>query len=43
LGTSLYIGGKTKAAAHYDTIVTDAILELDGQKVLDGKELLLRY
>ncbi len=43
LGTSLYIGGKTKAAAHYDTIVTDAVLELDGQKVLDGKELLLRY
>ena len=43
LGTSLYIGGTVKAAAHYDTIVTDAVLELDGRAVLDGKKLLLAY
>lgn len=41
LGTSAYIGGKVKAAAHYDTIVTDATLELDGCVVLQGTELLL--
>jgi leucyl aminopeptidase (aminopeptidase T) len=43
LGTSLYIGGTVKAAAHYDTIVTDAVLELDGRTVLKGTELLLPY
>ena len=43
LGTSLYIGGTVKAAAHYDTIVTDAVLELDGVPVLDGKKLLLPF
>jgi len=41
LGTSAYIGGTVKAAAHYDTIVTDAVLELDGRAVLRGTELLL--
>jgi leucyl aminopeptidase (aminopeptidase T) len=41
LGTSAYIGGTVKAAAHYDTILTDATLELDGQPVLRGTELLL--
>lgn len=41
LGTSAYIGGTIKAAAHYDTIVTDATLELDGETVLKGTELLL--
>jgi leucyl aminopeptidase (aminopeptidase T) len=41
LGTSAYIGGTVKAAAHYDTIVTDALLELDGRPVLRGTELLL--
>jgi len=43
LGTSLYIGGTVKAAAHYDTIVTDAVLELDGRPVLKGTELLLPH
>jgi len=43
LGTSFYIGGTVKAAAHYDTIVTDAVLELDGRMVLDGTRLLLDY
>jgi leucyl aminopeptidase (aminopeptidase T) len=41
LGTSAYIGGTVKAAAHYDTIVTDAVLELDGAPVLEGDKLLL--
>jgi leucyl aminopeptidase (aminopeptidase T) len=41
LGTSAYIGGTVKAAAHYDTIVTDAVLELDGRPVLRGTKLLL--
>lgn len=41
LGTSAYIGGTVKAAAHYDTIVTDATLELDGRVVLQGTELRL--
>ena len=41
LGTSIYIGGTVKAAAHYDTIVTDAVLELDGKPVLDGRRLLI--
>ncbi|CAM3777809.1 aminopeptidase [Bordetella tumulicola] len=41
LGTSVYIGGTVKAAAHYDTIVTDATLELDGRAVLVGTKLTL--
>lgn len=41
LGTSAYIGGKVKAAAHYDTIVTDATLALDGRVVLQGTQLHL--
>jgi leucyl aminopeptidase (aminopeptidase T) len=41
LGTSAYIGGTVKAAAHYDTILTNATLELDGRTVLRGTELML--
>lgn len=41
LGTSAYIGGTVKAAAHYDTILTHATLELDGRAVLRGTDLLL--
>lgn len=41
LGTSAYIGGTVKAAAHYDTIVTDAQIWLDDKLVLDGTNLLL--
>lgn len=43
LGTSLYIGGTVKAAAHYDTILTGAVLELDGRPVMDGTRLLLPH
>ena len=41
LGTSLYIGGTVLAAAHYDTIVTNASLELDGKLVLKHTDLLI--
>lgn len=41
LGTSAYIGGTVRAAAHYDTILTEATLELDGRTVLRGTDLLL--
>jgi 2,5-dihydroxypyridine 5,6-dioxygenase len=41
LGTSAYIGGTCKAAAHYDTVVTDAVLELDGHVVFEGDKLLI--
>lgn len=38
LGTSAYIGGLTKAAAHYDTVLVGATLELDSHVVLrNGK------
>lgn len=43
LGTSAYIGGTCLAAAHYDTIVTDAQLELDGVVVFDDGRLLIDY
>jgi leucyl aminopeptidase (aminopeptidase T) len=41
LGTSAYIGGTCKAAAHYDTVLTNATLELDGIVVFDGDRLLV--
>lgn len=40
LGTSAP-GGKCQAAAHYDTVLTGARLELDGQTVFDDRSLLL--
>lgn len=43
LGTSAYIGGTCKAAAHYDTVVTDACLELDGKAVFAGNKMLLPH
>jgi 2,5-dihydroxypyridine 5,6-dioxygenase len=36
LGTSAYIGGKVKAAGHYDMVFKGATLELDGEVVLAG-------
>jgi|SRR6056297_544751 len=41
LGTSAP-GGKCKAAAHYDTVLTGATLELDGCVVFDDRTLLLQ-
>lgn len=43
LGTSAYIGGTCKAAAHYDTVVTNACLELDGKAVFQGTEMLIPH
>ncbi len=40
LGTSAP-GGQCQAAAHYDTVLTDATLELDGVVVFEGTELRL--
>ncbi len=40
LGTSAP-GGECRAAAHYDTVLTGAVLELDGQPVFDGDTLLI--
>ena len=40
LGTSAP-GGNCRAAAHYDTVLTGAVLELDGVRVFDGDELLI--
>ncbi|PLC50552.1 hypothetical protein CR159_05925 [Pollutimonas subterranea] len=41
LGTSAYIGGTVKAAAHYDTIVTEARVWLDDRLVLENDVVLL--
>lgn len=41
LGTSAYIGGTVKAAAHYDTILTQAKMWLDDQLVLENERVLL--
>ena len=43
LGTSAYIGGTCKAAAHYDTVITNACLELDGKKIFEGDRLLIPH
>ena len=40
LGTSAP-GGKCRAAAHYDTVLTGAVLELDGKPVFEGEAFLL--
>lgn len=43
LGTSAYIGGTCKAAAHYDTVVTDVCLELDGKAVFADNKVLIPH
>lgn len=43
LGTSAYIGGTCRAAAHYDTVLTGASLELDGQTVFADNRLLIPH
>jgi leucyl aminopeptidase (aminopeptidase T) len=38
LGTNAYIGGRVKASGHYDVLVSNPTLELDGVAVVkDGK------
>lgn len=39
LGTSAYIGGTVKAAAHYDTISHSNRIELDGKLLLEGNKI----
>jgi 2,5-dihydroxypyridine 5,6-dioxygenase len=41
LGTSAYIGGTVKAAAHYDTISHGATIALDGKVLLEGNRIFL--
>jgi 2,5-dihydroxypyridine 5,6-dioxygenase len=41
LGTSAYIGGTVKAAAHYDTISHGATISLDGKVLLEGNRIFL--
>lgn len=41
IGTSVNLGGKVKAASHYDLIMTRASLFLDGKLILKDGELLL--
>lgn len=43
LGTSAYIGGTCKAAAHYDTVITGAVMELDSKPVFAGDRLLIEH
>lgn len=43
LGTSAYIGGTCKAAAHYDTVIINACLELDGKKIFENDRLLIPF
>ena len=41
LGTSAYIGDTCKAAAHYGTVSTGTVLELDGKRVFADDQLLI--
>ncbi|PAE23890.1 aminopeptidase [Bacillus sp. 7894-2] len=41
LGTNAYIGGTVKAKGHYDMVVKDPRVEIDGRLILDNQELYL--
>lgn len=41
LGTNAYIGGVIKAKGHYDMVVKDASVEIDGKTILRNNELFL--
>ncbi len=41
LGTNAYIGGTIKAKGHYDMVVKDATVEIDGKVILENNELYL--
>jgi 2,5-dihydroxypyridine 5,6-dioxygenase len=41
LGTNAYIGGVIKAKGHYDMVVKDATVAIDGMIILENKELNL--
>ncbi|MED4582525.1 hypothetical protein P9578_06970 [Brevibacillus choshinensis] len=42
LGTNAYIGGTVKAKGHYDMVVRDATVEIDGKILLQNNDLFLR-
>jgi leucyl aminopeptidase (aminopeptidase T) len=41
IGTSLMLGGTLKAATHYDLIMWDPVIEIDGKVVQRGAEILV--
>jgi leucyl aminopeptidase (aminopeptidase T) len=41
IGTSLMLGGTLKAATHYDLIMWDPTIEIDGHVIQRGKDILL--
>lgn len=41
LGTNAYIGGTVKAKGHYDMVIKDAMVEIDGTIILQNNELIL--
>ena len=41
IGTSVALGGKTEAPIHYDLIIKDVSVELDGKLIQHNRELLI--
>ena len=41
LGTNKYIGGVVQANGHYDMVFKDAVIEVDGKRVLDKTTLYI--
>lgn len=41
LGTNAYIGGKVKANGHYDMVINQATIEIDGKIILKNKKLYI--
>lgn len=41
LGTNAYIGGKVKANGHYDMVINQATIEIDGKTILKNKKLYI--
>ncbi len=39
IGTNITLGGKIKAAVHYDLLMYNATLEVDGNRILEGGQL----
>ncbi len=41
IGTSITLGGQTKAAVHYDLLIWHPHIEVDGNLLLDGKSIFV--
>lgn len=39
IGTSITLGGRTKAAVHYDLLMWHPRIEVDGRILIDGKTI----